>query len=725
MNVYVIKPTLVCLSNCCFFLPASTIQIEEERKQIQAIAKPCNYLSQSTIHIEEDRKQTQAISESLQIGELNTDYVIPFMDPTSESSDQKLLEDYTDTQYEYDKHLLFRNMVRQGGVKKLRTILKDVNVNFQFKPHGETALWIAVASQGNTNVVRLLLENKAKVDLSNKLGQSPFWIASHNGHSDTAKVLLKYGADVNLKDRYGRTPLWAVANSQSHHQDKSTIMLLLAQENINVNITDVNGQSPLWIATKQGNIDACKCLMLYGADPDMKDKHGQSSVWAAAFYGQLAILKIFVNPYSSPVNFEAADDTGQSPLFAAASQGHTHVVELLLQHGANERYHDTNGYSPLLVAGRNDKIDTFTTLLKLEDNIHDTAVFDHCCNFGLDRLKMLHIAIEKEDIILLQKTLDAGADKDVKDRQGYTALHRAIQVGITHAMEIFLARGCDANIANKEGWTPLFTAIFGNSTVIIIEKLLRHGASVNYKDLNNVNPLQLALEKGQADVILLLLENGATAGISLAAEMGTIEVVQKLIETMIEDDINKKDDKGETALHKACAKNKLDIVQYLIENGALVNIVNVFGRAPLHTALLACSWDVAKYLLTRDDVTACIDYKECNDWNALYLTIREANLEISEILIRQFPKLCQQKDCFGNDINTFIFRGKIRYHKDETDGGDILPSIAPQKASHELANISASYDEVHHRKLKYYDAYDFISEIRNSFQESCDDHNAR
>ncbi len=641
---------------------------------------------------------------------------------SNESSDEELLEDseVSDNSAllgtEPQRYREFKSAVSQGTVHNVRAILKDVNVNYRLKNQGETALWIA-ASGGNNDMVRLLVESKAKVDLSNKLGQSPFWIASHNGHSDTAKVLLKYGADVNLKDRYGRTPLWAVANSQSHHQDKSTVMLLLEQENIDVNITDVNGQSPLWTASKQGNIDACKCLMLYGADPDMKDKHGQSSVWAAAFYGQLAILKIFMNPYSSPVNFEAADDKGKSPLFVAASQGHTDIVEFLLQVGANGRTQDANGHSPLQVSGVKGKFDTFMVLLNLETDINNTSVFAYCRNFGLDRLTMLHHAIEKDDLPLLKSALDAGANINLKDRQGYTALHRAIQVGHIQAVDVLLDGRCDANIANKEGWTPLFTAIFGNSTVINIDKLLKHGASVNYKDLNGVKPLQLALEKGQADVILLLLENGATGDIILAAEMGNIEVVKKLMETMIEEDINHQDVKGETALHKACAKNKVDIVAYLIENGALLNIVNVFQKAPLHTALLACSWDAAKYLLARDDVSICIDYKDDNDWNALYLAIREANVDISEILMRRFPNMCRKKDCYGNDVDTFIFRGKRRYHKDETDWGDILPSIAPQNTLLELVNISPSYDEIQHKSIKSYDAYNLINEIRESFED--------
>ncbi len=637
-----------------------------------------------------------------------------------QTAEHQTTNDTVSLQTEKDIHAQFKEFVKEGMVQYIRDIIQDVDIDYQFLGQDETALWMA-ASKGDKNMVRLLMEYKANVDLSNHLGQSPLWIACKNGHTETAKLLLKF-ADVNLKDRDGKSPLWAVTDS--HHQDRSTIMLLLEQENIDVNSQDRNGQCPLQVTTREGNVAECKCLMMYRADPDMKDTLGRSSVWTAAFYGHLDILKTFVR-YKNSVAFDAVDNEQWSSIFAAASQGHTDIVKYLLQHGVDGRDEDINGYSPIEIAARYEKEDTFLVLLELENSIHDTNIFEYCRWLGLDTLAILHLAIQRDDIPLLKGTLDAGADKDLRDKQGYTVLHRSMQSENTQAMEILLNCGCDVNIANKEGSTPLFTAIFGNSSVNKISELLTYGTSVNHRDLNGVKPLQLALEKGQADVILLLLENNATADLVLAADMGTIVVVQKLMETMTED-INKKDIKGETPLHKACAKNKLDIVQHLVANGALIDVVNVFGRTPLHTALIACSWDVVHYLLTRDNVCMCINYKDYNGWNALHLAVREGTVDISKILMRYCPHLSQEKDCFGKDVDTFISRGKRKYHKDETDNGDILQSIEPQNILLELVNISPSYGINQHKSSKCYDdAHNLVADIRNVFEQSINGGNTR
>ena len=60
-----------------------------------------------------------------------------------------------------------------------------------------------VASQnGDVDMVKLLLENKAQVDLQDNIGWSSLFAASQNGHVDVAiyKVLLENKAQVDLQN---------------------------------------------------------------------------------------------------------------------------------------------------------------------------------------------------------------------------------------------------------------------------------------------------------------------------------------------------------------------------------------------------------------------------------------------------------------------------------------------------------------------------------------------
>ncbi len=66
---------------------------------------------------------------------------------------------------------------------------------------GKTPLWQA-ASNGHTDVVRLLAEKGADVDRADTgswlfLGRTPLWHSACNGHLDVVRLLVEKGADVN------------------------------------------------------------------------------------------------------------------------------------------------------------------------------------------------------------------------------------------------------------------------------------------------------------------------------------------------------------------------------------------------------------------------------------------------------------------------------------------------------------------------------------------------
>ncbi len=69
-----------------------------------------------------------------------------------------------------------------------------------------TALMLAAAG-GHFDIVKLLLENGAKVNAETSTGWTALMLASRNGRHDTVEILIERGANVNAKDRQGRTAL--------------------------------------------------------------------------------------------------------------------------------------------------------------------------------------------------------------------------------------------------------------------------------------------------------------------------------------------------------------------------------------------------------------------------------------------------------------------------------------------------------------------------------------
>ncbi|MDD9899360.1 MAG: ankyrin repeat domain-containing protein [Alphaproteobacteria bacterium] len=110
-----------------------------------------------------------------------------------------------------------------------------------------------------------------------------------------------------------------------------------------------------------------------------------------------------------------------------------------------------------------------------------------------------------------------GADPDVQDHRGRTPLMLVIETAMTDAtrkkmIEHFAFYGADLNMQDIDGNTALHLAAKrGDGTAV--QALLKEGARVNLPTFIDVSPLhsavQSALTSGRTDVIQLLLNNGA------------------------------------------------------------------------------------------------------------------------------------------------------------------------------------------------------------------------
>ena len=63
------------------------------------------------------------------------------------------------------------------------------------------------SKRGNIDIVRMLIEKGADVNVQNKNGTTPLMFASFDGHTEVARMLIENGADVNIKSDNGKTAL--------------------------------------------------------------------------------------------------------------------------------------------------------------------------------------------------------------------------------------------------------------------------------------------------------------------------------------------------------------------------------------------------------------------------------------------------------------------------------------------------------------------------------------
>jgi hypothetical protein len=116
------------------------------------------------------------------------------------------------------------------------------------------------------------------------------------------------------------------------------------------------------------------------------------------------------------------------------------------------------------------------------------------------RPSLLHAAMT-DDTDTVSALLSEGADPDVPDRLGFTALHLAAQEGAISAAATLLAGGARVDAVNSYGNAPLFTAVFSRRGRGEVIRLLRdHGASPWHPNNAGQTPAGLACLIANYDV---------------------------------------------------------------------------------------------------------------------------------------------------------------------------------------------------------------------------------
>ncbi|XP_054851592.1 caskin-1 [Eublepharis macularius] len=275
------------------------------------------------------------------------------------------------------------------GKAKLLGSTKRVNVNFQ-DTDGFSALHHA-ALNGNTELISLLLEAQAAVDIKDNKGMRPLHYAAWQGKKEPMKLVLKAGSSVNIQSEEGQIPLHLAA--QHGHYDVSEMLL---QHQSNPCILDNSGKTPLDLACEFGRVGVVQlllssnmCAALLEPKPgDITDPNGTSPLHLAAKNGHIDVIRLLLQ---SGIDINRQTKAGTA-LHEAALCGKTDVVRLLLDSGINA--HIRNTYSQTAL----DIVNQFTATQaskEIKQMLRDAsaalqvrAVKDYCNNYDLTSLNV-------------------------------------------------------------------------------------------------------------------------------------------------------------------------------------------------------------------------------------------------------------------------------------------------------------------------------------------------
>jgi uncharacterized protein len=411
--------------------------------------------------------------------------------------------------------------------------------------------------------------------------------AIQSGDAASARARIAEGLDPNTADATGTSALhWAV------HRDDVELVRALAAAGANVTALNRYGVPPIFLAAENGNAAIVRLLIEHGADPDTATPDGETALMTAARTGDVATIRTLLDAGANPNAREGWK--GQTALMWAAAENNAAAIEVLLGAGAERDALSAGGeFNALTFAVRHGAIDALGALAAAGADVDQTL---------LNGTSMLVLAATNAHYEIAGALLDLGADPNAA-AQGWTALHQ---------------------IAWSRRWNMGFNLPgpyrTGNlSSLDLVRRLIAYGADIdarqtaepidgNRNKMNRIGATAFLLAAKSCDVQLmqLLLELGADPAI--ATEDGTTALMAaagvgiwapgenpgtheealaavRLAHQVGGGDINDINDQGDTALHGAVYRGgAIPVIQFLIERGARLDVVNDLGWTPVTAA---------------------------------------------------------------------------------------------------------------------------------------------
>jgi len=214
------------------------------------------------------------------------------------------------------------------------------------------------------------------------------------------------------------------------------------------------------------------------------------------------------------------------------------------------------------------------------------------------------MAIQTKDAAALRVAIGEGANPNELSADGRLPIYRALRLENEQVVETLLELGADPNAKDHNGDPLIFTALSVDNDPAALA-LIRSGADANVPDSIGMSPLVFAVTLKKQNIIAALLKAGADVNVPsvasdggpgglpifLAIRSGNLAIVQQLVAAGA--DVNARDEKGSTPLHRAVLLQPADyavsLVTTLLRAGADANAMRPKGGAPLHNLIFGAA----------------------------------------------------------------------------------------------------------------------------------------
>ncbi|KAJ5832569.1 hypothetical protein N7474_000880 [Penicillium riverlandense] len=364
------------------------------------------------------------------------------------------------------------------------------------------------ATTGNMSTVKSSLAQGGNPRATNHHLQPPLWLAARNGHKEVVEVLLNYGADIEIRSPTGLTPL-AIASREGRDE----VMELLLHRGAKVDTETTDHSTPLLWALRTGATDAVTILLSHGAKLP-KPRTRQCRRWA------LAALAVGPDRWTHIPEIKLLMESGRN----AEMEKHlwNSTLPLSLQHQllAISRFLllPKNGTPTEHIAAHCDR--SVSEYGRWFDTIQDLPSRWSRSPKGTP----LWWAVYHGEEDLVEQLLKIGAPVNGlvrsynQTRQPNRLLSLALIRGFPGIAELLVEYGADPNYELRAGDTPLIRAVQTNN-LSLASTILRQGGKLEANKYyhHHAEPLKIAVGMQNVQMVRLLLLFGACPNVEVVA----------------------------------------------------------------------------------------------------------------------------------------------------------------------------------------------------------------
>jgi ankyrin repeat protein len=408
--------------------------------------------------------------------------------------------------------------------------------------------------------------------LERRASHTPLMYAALKGHRAAVNELLNLGSNINITNEVGDTALvFSIRNfdDSEHEKERRVEVFDCLRKSAKVGVNDI--VDPRWertalmvaAAEDQPHV-VTKLLKEETVDINKQDLRGFTALLNAIYENvyPFRIAKALLNHPKSKISLGLTDKLGRNALVLSidrvpGNKEFQELVSLLLEKGADPTLNDCSGRNAVTWAVSENRMDILELLLRNPRIKQDSFK-------GAMLWASEHGYHEAIRLLCNFSRREYGAAPDLNDGDEtykFTALHRACLCEktdrIQETLETLLEFGADPSVKDKQGMIAFDIAKFFSLKIAV--KTLEETAS-EFISITAVPPLILA-------------------------EMARWDLVTDAIRDRSVDIHDKWNWTGDTLLHLAVKKGKLNIVRQLLSNLQVrIDETDFYCRTPLHLA---------------------------------------------------------------------------------------------------------------------------------------------